>query len=827
MSCHGPALQAAPALHAAGCSHSQSLASWAGELQREIPRCPRCGRFVEKANPVCKNQNCGLEGQPQDLADHPLPPGVQLHVNGDGSCYVTTEVELSPTTREILGALKDAGATRTLLTGGAVRDAAMGIQSADQDWEVFGLEHEIILEALSQFGKASLVDPAETVGVIKLTTPDGEEHDFGMPRTDNKQGTGHQGFRKEYDPNLLAVDAAFRRDLAPNALAWDPESGRVLDFFGGLRGLGEGKLRHASRAFTDDPLIRPLRLVRFTAKLGMAPHPATAQLCESLIAEVEYTDTHLRVRAAGSDVWEHTSLNRVWTEWGKLFKTQAVTQPSIALDTLRATGWLKAYPELQAMYNGAPDQDYPTSKPRGRCRNCGKFAPADVDRCPHCDGPDYGFEADPDHPGVPQDETWHPEGNLWTHTKLTTDRAVEVADRIAPGDAKMRQILGLAGMLHDVYKPYVTHQDEEGRWVSPGHCSSKATKVAAQCLQRMGVPPDVAEPVLKLIPEHMIHLNPPTPRAVARLARRLEPANIEMLMALVEADHSARPPSPGGLPPQAQAWLDMASQYGVYEGLPQRIIEGRHIKDLVPRGPAMGLLVDLAADAQAAGEFDDLEGGKAWVKNVVDELQSVAAQVPEDRRKRLTRDAMTIAKELSRDPVQLLAEMSDHRQGWDDVLEEIEAIPESRQAKTLTALVSCLTPRDLQRAHTMAVSLPDPRPYGKSSRTKVLNVLSAQMAQEGMVQEVMDGAQTVKNLSARTEMLQGAAFSALNAGRPRAALRLAQTIQGKAQARALRDLVIELETKGYRNEALAGLRAMTNPHLREQVAERLGVSDVL
>ena len=65
---------------------------------------------MEKANPVCKNQNCGLEGQPQDMAGHPLPPGVQLHVNEDGSCYVTTEVELSPTTREILGALKDAGA---------------------------------------------------------------------------------------------------------------------------------------------------------------------------------------------------------------------------------------------------------------------------------------------------------------------------------------------------------------------------------------------------------------------------------------------------------------------------------------------------------------------------------------------------------------------------------------------------------------------------------------------------------------------------------------------------------------------------------------------
>jgi hypothetical protein len=343
----------------------------------------------------------------------------------------------------------------------------------------------------------------------------------------------------------------------------------------------------------------------------------------------------------------------------------------------------------------------------------------------------------------------------------------------------------------------------------------------------MGVPPDVAEPVLKLIPEHMIHLNPPTPKAVARLARRLEPANIEMLMALVEADQSARPPSPGGLPPQAQEWLDVARRQGVSEGWPRQIIEGRHIQGLVPRGPAMGLLVDLAADAQAAGEFDDLEGGKAWVKRVVDELQSVAAQVPEDKRKRLTRDAMIVARELSRNPAQLLAEMSDHRESWGDVLEEIEAIPEGRQAKALKALAPCLTPRDLRQAHAMAMGLPDPRPRGRSSRTEVLKALSAQMAQEGMAQEVLDSVRTMRNSSARTELLQGAAFSALNADRPRVALRLAQAIEGKEQSRTLRDLVIELETKGHRNEMLAGLRAMTNLHLREQVEERLGVSDVL
>jgi hypothetical protein len=241
----------------------------------------------------------------------------------------------------------------------------------------------------------------------------------------------------------------------------------------------------------------------------------------------------------------------------------------------------------------------------------------------------------------------------------------------------------------------------------------------------------------------------------------------------------------------------------------------------------MGLLVDLAADAQAAGEFDDLEGGKAWVKSVVDELQSVAVQVPEDKRKRLTRDAMIVARELSRDPAQLLAEMTDHRESWGDVLEEIEAIPEGRQAKALKALAPCLTPRDLRRAHTMVLGLPDPRPWGRSSRTEVLKALSAQMAQEGMAQEVLDSVRTMRNSSARTELLQGAAFSALNADRPRVALRLAQAIEGKEQSRTLRDLVIELETKGHRNEVLAGLRAMTNLHLREQVAERLGVSDVL
>jgi tRNA nucleotidyltransferase (CCA-adding enzyme) len=67
--------------------------------------------------------------------------------------------------------------------------------------------------------------------------------------------------------------------------------------------------------------------------------------------------------------------------------------------------------------------------------------------------------------GVPQDPEWHPEGDVFVHTRLTIDRARELIDELA----YPRQVtVMLAALAHDFGKPATT-EFIEGRLRSRGH----------------------------------------------------------------------------------------------------------------------------------------------------------------------------------------------------------------------------------------------------------------------------------------------------------------------------------------------------------------------
>jgi poly(A) polymerase len=79
-----------------------------------------------------------------------------------------------------------------------------------------------------------------------------------------------------------AEEDAFRRDFTVNALFYDPQSFRVIDYVGGvadlqarlIRTIGDPALR-----MREDP-VRMLRAVRFAAKLGFEIEPATRAAIE-------------------------------------------------------------------------------------------------------------------------------------------------------------------------------------------------------------------------------------------------------------------------------------------------------------------------------------------------------------------------------------------------------------------------------------------------------------------------------------------------------------------------------------------------------------------
>jgi tRNA nucleotidyltransferase (CCA-adding enzyme) len=270
---------------------------------------------------------------------------------------------------------------------------------------------------------------------------------------------------------------------------------------------------------------------------------------------------------------------RVREEWFKWAEKSA--RPSAGLEFLLATDWIEHYPELKALKE------------------------------------------------TPQDPEWHPEGDVFIHTCHCCDAMVSLPEWKQAGP-RSRIVYMLAILVHDFAKPMTTRRKlKEGkmRIVSPGH-EEEGGPVAESFLQRINAPADVRERVIPLVVNHLAHLNPPTDRAVRRLARRLHPENIQGLGLVMKADCMGRPPRPPVPPASISELLRKASELDVHEHAPQPVLKGRHLLQLgMKPGRDLGPILHDAYEAQLEGAFQDLEGAFRWLKQ-----QSMASLPPLVRR---------------------------------------------------------------------------------------------------------------------------------------------------------------------------------------------------
>lgn len=116
--------------------------------------------------------------------------------------------------------------------------------------------------------------------------------EYALARIERKSGVGHTAFKIHADPSVRLEEDLIRRDLTINALAIEvkglfddtPMTGKILDFYGGLKDIQNRTLRHVSPAFSEDPL-RVLRVARFFARfapLGFSIHDSTAKLMQDI-----------------------------------------------------------------------------------------------------------------------------------------------------------------------------------------------------------------------------------------------------------------------------------------------------------------------------------------------------------------------------------------------------------------------------------------------------------------------------------------------------------------------------------------------------------------
>ncbi|MBC8040471.1 MAG: HD domain-containing protein [Opitutaceae bacterium] len=379
------------------------------------------------------------------------------------------------------------------------------------------------------------------------------EYDFSLPRRESKTGAGHRGFAVTPDPTLSDADAAARRDFTINAITCDPFTGELFDPHGGQQDLRNRILRHTSPAFVEDPL-RVLRAFQFAARFNLTLAPETAALCRSIV----HTFPELPVE-------------RVWGEWDK-WATQA-NHPSCGLGVLEETGWLIHFPEVAALLD------------------------------------------------CPQDPEWHPEGDVFTHTQHCCDALVNLPDWRDATPAR-RRILLLGVLAHDFGKPATTAQSEVRgrlRWRSLGH-EAAGGPLADNFLRRLGAPHSIIESVRPLVVLHLAHHHGSgefTDTHIRRLARKLHPATIDDLCAVMIADSLGRPPLTG---PETLVLIEKlrtrAHQLSIRVSPPRPILLGRHLISLGHKpGPQFTAILDAAFEAQLDGAFTDEATALIWLSN--------------------------------------------------------------------------------------------------------------------------------------------------------------------------------------------------------------------
>ena len=222
-------------------------------------------------------------------------------------------------------------------------------------------------------------------------------------------------------------EAAARRDFTINAIYRDPLTDEVIDPWGGCADLASRTLRHVSDHFREDPL-RVLRGMQFVARFDLTPAPETVAVCRTMTPE-------------------GLPRERLFEEWAKLLtKGERI---SAGLEFLRAVGWTRYYPELNALIG---------------CR---------------------------------QDPEWHPEGDVWNHTLCCLDAFA----RRRTGEDDL--VVGLAVLCHDFGKPATTRYDRRARRLrSLGH-DEKGVAPARSFLRRLTNEERLLKEVPPLVRCHM------------------------------------------------------------------------------------------------------------------------------------------------------------------------------------------------------------------------------------------------------------------------------------------------------------------------------------
>ena len=266
---------------------------------------------------------------------------------------------------------------------------------------------------------------------------------------------------------------------------------------------------------------------------------------------------------------EELPKERIYTEFVKLLLKSP--KPSVGFELMRELGILRYFPELEAIID------------------------------------------------VPQDQKWHPEGDVWVHTMMCVDamhRELGIRNEELGIDDKQKQKFMFAILCHDFGKVNTTIADD-GRIRAIGH-EVESLELTKSFMYRLTSEHDFIESILPLVEHHLkpsqFYKNGAKNNAIRRLATKV---NIEELVIIAKADFLGRTTQEslqGDY--EAGEWLlEKAKALKVQNKPLDNLLQGRDLINLgLEPSPEFTMILEKVYDLQMEGDVSTKEEALEYVK---------------------------------------------------------------------------------------------------------------------------------------------------------------------------------------------------------------------
>jgi poly(A) polymerase len=200
--------------------------------------------------------------------------------------------------------------------------------------------------------------------------------------------------------------------------------------------------------------------------------------------------------------------------------------------------------------------------------------------------------------GVEQPPQWHPEGDVYVHTRL-------MLSLLAP-DAPLELVLSV--LLHDIGKPATYSVDETGRIRFSGH-DAVGAEMAQGILQRLKYPTHVVDAVKEMVARHMQYMNVQDMRK-AKLKRFMARPTFELELEMHRVDCAGS----NGFTDNYEFLLAKRDEFAHEPLIPPKLLDGHDLIALgYPSGKELGVILTEVQTQQLEGILTTREAALAYV----------------------------------------------------------------------------------------------------------------------------------------------------------------------------------------------------------------------